>query len=363
MHSPTPPQASTSQETEQRLKQALIKATESIKELLAENDALKRRSPIAIVGMACRFPGGANTPENFWSLLDAGTDAITQAPRSRWNAHEFLAEDHKAPGKMYTAQAGFITEDIDHFDASFFGISPNEAKAMDPQHRLLLEVSWEALENALLLPESLKFSRTGVFIGISGDDYALNHRHSHQPTNIDAYSITGSTFSTAAGRISYTLGLQGPCMALDTACSSSLVAIHQAIKSLQSHESNLAFAGGVNLILHPEMHIGFSKLQAISPDGRCKTFDASANGYVRGEGCGIVILKRLEDAERDGNLILGIIKGSAINQDGKTNGLAAPNGNAQQAVIREALSNANLSPEDVDYVEAHGTGTILGDPI
>ena len=360
----SPTQATdSSSENETRLKQALRQAAASIKELIAENDALKHKSPIAMIGIACRFPGGADTPNKFWDLLTEGVDAIVQAPPSRWEAYDFLDKDLKTPGKMYTAQGGFLKDDIEQFDAQFFGISPNEARAMDPQHRLLLEVSWEALENAFQVPEQLKFSRTGVYVGISGDDYALNHRHSARPETIDAYSITGSTFSTAAGRISYIFGLQGPCMALDTACSSSLVAIHQAVKSLQNRESNLALAGAVNLILHPYMHIGFSKLQAISPDGRCKTFDASANGYVRGEGCAMIVLKRLEDAERDGDRILGIIKGTAINQDGKTNGLAAPNGKAQQAVIREALADANLSPNAVDYVETHGTGTILGDPI
>ena len=345
------------------LKQALRKASESIKDLISENALLKQKSPIAIIGMACRFPGGANSPQAFWDLLKEGTDAICEVPESRWSSQSHLSSDPKEPGKMYTAQGGFLQEAVDEFDAHFFGITPNEAKAMDPQHRLLLEVSWEAFENAFITQEKLKFSRTGVYIGISGDDYALNHRHSHNPNNIDAYSITGSTFSTAAGRISYLFGLQGPCMAIDTACSSSLVAIHQAVRSLQNKESDMAIAGGVNLILHPEMHIGFSKLQAISPDGRCKTFDASANGYVRGEGCAIVVLKRLEDAQKDGDCILGLIQGSAINQDGKTNGLAAPNGNAQQAVIREALDNAKLQSNQVDFIEAHGTGTILGDPI
>ena len=334
--SPTQATDATS-DTEAKLKQALRQAATSIKELIAENEALKQKRPIAMIGIACRFPGGADTPNKFWDLLTEGVDAIVQAPPSRWEAYDFLDKDLKAPGKMYTAQGGFLKEDIEQFDAQFFGISPNEARAMDPQHRLLLEVSWEALENAFQVPEQLKFSRTGVYVGISGDDYALNHRHSARPETIDAYSITGSTFSTAAGRISYLFGLQGPCMALDTACSSSLVAIHQAVKSLQNRESNLALAGAVNLILHPYMHIGFSKLQAISPDGRCKTFDASANGYVRGEGCAMIVLKRLEDAERDGDRILGIIKGTAINQDGKTNGLAAPNGKAQQAVIRDPL--------------------------
>jgi acyl transferase domain-containing protein len=209
----------------------------------------------------------------------------------------------------------------------------------------------------------MKNSKTGVFVGMSSDDYAQAHRHSGQLERIDAYSIMGTTFSTAVGRLSYTLGLQGPCMALDTACSSSLVALHLACQSLRAGESNLALAGGVNLILSPQLHICFSKLQAISPEGKCKTFDASADGYVRGEGCGMVVLKRLQDALKDGDRILAVVKGSAINQDGKTNGLAAPNGNAQQAVICQALADAGLQPARVDYVEAHGTGTVLGDPI
>ncbi|MGZ8171920.1 MULTISPECIES: type I polyketide synthase [Methylobacter] len=348
---------------EEAFRQALQKASMTIRQLLEENASLKNKEPIAIIGMACRFPGGANNPEQFWQLLQGGIDAVTEVPSNRWTAEDYYAADLQAPGKMYTSRGGFLNTPVDGFDADFFGISPKEARAMDPQHRLLLEIGWEALEHACLVPSTLKNSRTGVYVGMSSDDYARSHRHSGQPENIDAYAITGSTFSTAVGRLSYILGLQGPCMALDTACSSSLVALHLACRSLQSGESDLALAGGVNLMLSPELHICFSKLQAISPDGKCKTFDASANGYARGEGCGMVVLKRLKDAVRDGNRILALVKGSAINQDGKTNGLAAPNGNAQQAVIREALADAGLQPAAVDYVEAHGTGTILGDPI
>jgi acyl transferase domain-containing protein len=348
---------------EETYKQALLKATATIRELLKENAALQKKEPIAVVGMACRFPGGANSPEQFWTLLRDGIDAITDVPTARWAAEAYYAADQGAPGKMYTVRGGFLDGPVDQFDASFFGISPREARALDPQHRLLLEISWEALEHACLDPTRLKNSKTGVFVGMSSDDYALAHRHSAQPERIDAYSILGTTFSTAVGRLSYTLGLQGPCMALDTACSSSLVSLHLACQSLRTGESDLALAGGVNLILSPQSHICFSKLQAVSPEGKCKTFDASADGYVRGEGCGMVVLKRLRDALTDGNRILAVVKGSAINQDGKTNGLAAPNGNAQRAVILQALEDAALQPAQVDYVEAHGTGTVLGDPI
>ena len=348
---------------EEVYKQALLKARSTIQKLLIENETLKRKEAIAVVGMACRFPGGGNSPEAFWTMLQDGRDAITDVPLGRWDAEALYAADLHTAGKMYTIRGGFLNTPVDCFDASFFGIAPREARALDPQHRLLLEIGWEALEHACLDPTSLKDTKTGVFVGMSSDDYAQMHRHSGQPERIDAYSIMGTTFSTAVGRLSYALGLQGPCMALDTACSSSLVALHLACQSLRSGESDLALTGGVNLILTPASHICFSKLQAISPDGKCKTFDASANGYVRGEGCGLVVLKRLQDALRDGNRILGVIRGTAVNQDGKTNGLAAPNGHAQQAVIRQALQAAGLHANDVDYVETHGTGTVLGDPI
>lgn len=313
--------------------------------------------------MACRFPAGANSPELYWNLLAQGVDGVTEAPETRWKVSDYLSSDKLEPGKMYTARGGFVDVAVDKFDARFFGISPKEANGLDPQQRLLLEVSWEAIEDAGILPATLKYSRTGVYVGISGDDYARCHRHSGAPQTIDAYSLTGTTPSTSAGRISYTLGLQGPSMALDTACSSSLVALHLATRSLRSGETDMALVGGVNLILSPENHIAFSKLQAISPDGYCRSFDANANGYVRSEGCAMIFLKREADALRDGDKILAVIRGTAINQDGKTNGLAAPNGQAQQAVILEALKDAGVTPAQLDYLEAHGTGTLLGDPI
>ena len=337
---------------------ALQKTREELQQLKSAH-----REPIAIVGMGCRFPGGADTPGRFYELLMQGCDAIRDVPESRWPKDSYYDPDPNATGRMYTARGGFLHGDIAAFDAAFFNISPKEAKSLDPQQRLLLEVSWQALENAGCLPAELKGSKTGVFVGLSGDDYAQFHRHSGDPGRIDAYAITGTTPSTAAGRIAYTFGLQGPCMALDTACSSSLVAVHLACASLRSGESDMALAAGVNLMLTPESHICFSKLHAISPDGACKTFDAAANGYVRGEGCGVVVLKRLRDALAAGGRILALVKGTAINQDGKTNGLTAPNGKAQKAVIQAALANAGIAGEAVDYLEAHGTGTPLGDPI
>ncbi|MEM7345625.1 MAG: beta-ketoacyl synthase N-terminal-like domain-containing protein, partial [Chloroflexota bacterium] len=301
---------------------------------------------IAIIGMGCRFPG-ADNPEEFWQLLQNGVDAITDVPSDRW----------KQEAGATTPRWGGFLQHIDQFDPYFFGILPAEADEMDPQQRLLLEVSWEALENAGIVPHRLAGSQTGVFIGISSNDYV---RLQGAPTPL---SGTGNAFSIAANRLSYLLDLQGPSWAVDTACSSSLVAVHQAILSLRQGESDLALAGGVNLILTPELTDAFSQAGMMAADGRCKTFDARADGYVRGEGAGIVLLKRLPDAMRDGDPILARIKGSAVNQDGRTNGLTAPNGRAQQAVIRRAVADAGIMPAEISYLEAHGTGTELGDPI
>ena len=315
--------------------------------------------PIAIIGISCRFPN-AKTPEAFWQLLRNGVDAITEIPPERWSIDTFYHPEAATPEKMNTRWSGFL-EQVDQFEPSFFGVAPREAQQIDPQQRLLLEVSWEALENAGIIPESLAGSQTGVIIGISSVDY---HRLLYKElSRIEAYSGTGTTLSIAANRLSYLLNLRGPSIALDTACSSSLVAVHLATESLQSRESNLCLVGGVNLILSPEGAITFSQAGMMAADGRCKTFDASADGNVRGEGCGIVVLKRLEDALRDGDNIQAVIKGSAVNQDGLTNGLTAPNGPSQQAVIRQALKKAGVKPAQISYVEAHGTGTSLGDPI
>ncbi|MFN8386728.1 MAG: beta-ketoacyl synthase N-terminal-like domain-containing protein [Anaerolineales bacterium] len=314
--------------------------------------------PIAIIGLSCRFPQ-ADSPQAFWELLRNGVDAITEVPSDRWDVDEFHA-DEPARGKMLTRFGGFL-DHVDQFDPAFFGISPREAARMDPQQRLLLEVSWEALENAFIPPSSLAGTRTGVFVGISSYDYS--RLQFDDPEMIDAYAGTGNAHSIAANRLSYVFDLRGPSMAVDTACSSSLVSAHLACQSLRNGESDLALAGGVNLILTPELTITFSQARMLAPDGHCKTFDASADGYVRGEGCGIIVLKRLSDAMRDGDNILALIRGSAVNQDGRSNGLTAPNGLAQQDVIRTALTQAGVSPNQIGYVEAHGTGTPLGDPI
>ena len=322
----------------------------------------EKHEPIAVIGMGCRFPGGANNPDAYWEMLLRSVDGITEVPKTRWDIDDYYDRDRDAPGKMYTRYGGFI-EDVDKFDPQFFNISPREAEAIDPQQRLLLEVTHNALENAGQSTAKLRGSKTGVFVGQCFDDYSRRSINSGDPTRIDAFNSLGNTSSITAGRIAYVFGLQGATLQLDTTCSSSLVAVHLACQSLRNKESNLAIAGGVNLMLSPEVTIGFCRLKALSADGHCKTFDASADGYVRGEGCGVVILKRLSDAIADSDNILAVIKGSAVNHDGQSNGITAPNGNAQEAVVREALFNAKVKPEEVSYIEAHGTGTSLGDPI
>jgi acyl transferase domain-containing protein/surfactin synthase thioesterase subunit len=315
--------------------------------------------PVAIIGIGCRFPGAEN-PEEFWQLLRDGVDAIAEVPPDRWDIDAFYDPNPSTPGKMNTRWGGFLQQ-VDQFDPQFFGIAPREAMYMDPQQRLLLEVAWEAIEHAGQVPEQLARSSTGVFIGISSNDYPqLLHGG---PDAINAYMGTGNAFSIVANRLSYLFDFRGPSLAIDTACSSSLVAVHLACQSLRTGESNLALAGGVNLLLRPELTIIFSKAQMMAPDGRCKTFDASANGYVRGEGCGIVVLKRLTEAIRDNDRILALIRGSATNQDGRSNGLTAPNGPAQEAVISQALAIAGVASSQISYIELHGTGTSLGDPI
>nr|AEU11006.1 NpnB [Nostoc sp. 152] len=339
------------------------RALRAVEDLQAKLEAVERakKEPIAIVGMGCRFPGGANNPEAFWQLLRDGVDAVTEVPANRWDIDALYDSNPTTPGKIYTRYGGFVSQ-LEEFDAQFFGISPREAVSLDPQQRLLLEVSWEALENASINPSQLAGTQSGVFVGISGNDY-LQRLWASEATEIDAYQGTGNAHSVAAGRLSYILGLTGPSLAVDTACSSSLVAVHLACQSLRNQESDLAIAGGVNLLLSSEISINLSKARMLAPDGRCKTFDATADGYVRGEGCGVIILKRLSDAIKDKNQILALIRGSAVNQDGRSSGLTAPNGPSQQAVIRQALANSGVEPGEVSYLEAHGTGTSLGDPI
>jgi acyl transferase domain-containing protein/SAM-dependent methyltransferase len=316
--------------------------------------------PIAIIGMGMRLPGGVSDAATLEQLLWSGTDAVTEIPPERWSLDELYDADPDAPGKMITRHGAFVTG-VDRFDAEFFGISPREAASMDPQQRLLLQVAWEALEDGGHAGADLAGSRTGVFVGIANNDYG-RALYAH-PRSIDPYFGTGNAFSVAAGRLSYFLGVNGPSIAVDTACSSSLVALHLACQSLRLRECDLALAGGVNLILTPEMNINFSKARMMAPDGRCKTFDAAADGYVRGEGCGILLLRRLSEAMADGDRVLAVVRGSAVNQDGRSGGLTAPNGPSQEAVIRAALGSAEVAPELVSYLEAHGTGTPLGDPI
>lgn len=321
---------------------------------------LAQNEPIAIVGMGCRFPG-AEHPEAFWHLLQHGIDAITEVPKNRWDINAYYDSDPNTPGKMYTRYGGFVPH-LQEFDAQFFRISPREAASLDPQQRLLLEVSWEALEHSSIAPEQLVGSQTGVFVGICGNDY-WHRLLSRKPAEIDAYLATGNSHSIASGRLSYILGCTGPSLSVDTACSSSLVAVHLAVMSLRNKECNLALAGGVNRILLPEVSINFSKARMLSPDSHCRTFDALADGFVRAEGCGLIVLKRLSDALASGNNILALIRGSAVNHDGRTSGLTVPNGPAQQAIIRQALNNSQVEPAQVSYVETHGTATSLGDPI
>ena len=314
--------------------------------------------PIAVIGMGCRFPGGVGSVEAFWEFLRTGQCGVAEVPADRWDVNAFYDPDPRAPGKMATRYGAFI-DGVDQFDPLFFGISPREANFMDPQQRVLLEVAWEALERAGIAADDLTGSSTGAFIGISTTDYAMQF----VGRDIDAFVGTGNAHSIAANRLSYVLGLQGPSMAVDTACSSSLVAVHLACQSLRAGECDLALAGGVNLLLLAETMVNFSQARMLAADGRCKTFDAAADGYGRGEGCGVVVLRRLSDAIASGGPVLAVVRGSAVNHDGRSNGLTAPNGPAQEEVIRQALAAAGVDPLDVGYVEAHGTGTPLGDPI
>ena len=335
----------------------LRRALLAVDRLQQKLDALRGDAsvPIAVIGIGCRFPGAVG-PTAFWDLLRSGRDAIREVPASRWSVQEWYDPELGAPGKMSTRWGGFL-DDIEAFDPRFFGLSPAEAARMDPQQRLVLEVAWEALEHAAVAPESIAGTDAGVFVGISALDFP------QLMAGVPKRAGTGMMHCIAANRLSYFLDLRGPSVAVDTACSSSLVAVHLAAQSLRDGETHLALAGGVNLILNPEWTASFSEAGMMAADGRCKSFDAAADGYVRGEGCGFVVLRRLPDALRAGDPILAVLRGSAVNQDGRSNGLTAPNGLAQQAVLRKALSRAGVEPRDVDYIETHGSGTPLGDAI
>jgi myxalamid-type polyketide synthase MxaD len=340
------------------LKQAFL----AIEKLQNKLDQMQQAQtePVAIIGMGCRFPHGANSPQAFWEMLREGRDGVTEVPPERWDADAYFDPDPQKRGKISTRWGGFL-DNVTDFDARFFGLSPREVVQMDPQQRLVLEVAWEALEAAGQPPDRLAGSRTGVYLGLLNSEYGWLQLQ--DVAGMDAYSGTGTSHSVASGRLSYFLGLQGPSVTLDTACSSSLVAIHMACQALRAGECHLALAGGVSVMLSPLSLMPFTRMGLLAKDGRCKTLDARADGFVGGEGCGMVVLKRLSDAQADGDPILALIRGSAVNQDGRTNVLSAPNGLAQAAVIRQALTNARLEPHDISFVEMHGTGTVYGDPI
>src|SRR5215475_14259056 len=337
------------------LKDALRQSLHKIRDLKWSLEAAENASsqPIAIVGMSCRAPGGLASPESYWSLLESGGDGVGPLPR-RWS-RELMRRLEVVTGGL-TKEGGFL-HDVDQFDASFFGIAPREALEMDPQQRLILEAVWEALERAGIRPESLGQSRTGVYLGSMAGDYGTR---SLETTTI--WTSTGTTSSVLAGRVSYVLGLEGPAMTVDTACSSALTAVHLACQGLRQGECDLALAGGVQVMCSPGLLLGMGA-DAGAPDGRCKAFSAGADGAGWSEGCGVLVLKRVSDAARDGDDILAVIRGSAVNHDGRSQGLTAPNGPSQQRVIRAALSAAGLEADAIDVVEAHGTGTSLGDPI
>lgn len=326
-----------------------------------ENQRHDVEEPIAVIGMACRFPGSVDGPESFWEMIRSGQAGVSDVPPERWDVESFYSPAPGRPGRSYIRQSNFLGRDVGEFDARFFAISPREANSMDPQQRLLLETTWEALENAGQQPEDLRGSKTGVYLGISSNGEYSKLVSSHDVN--DQYLGTGNNSSIASGRISYSLGLHGPAVSVDTACSSSLVCVHLATEALRRQECDVALVSGVNLMLAPQVMAGLCAMNALAPDGKSKPFDASADGYGRGEGCGVVILKRLQDAQSDGDNIHALIRGGAVNNDGETSGLTVPNGMAQRAVLRQALVASGVDADDVDYLEAHGTGTLLGDPI
>ncbi len=346
------------QDNSELLKRAM-RAIDQLQAKLAQIE-MARHEPIAIIGIGCRFPG-ADGADAFWRNLIEGVDSVTEVPSCRWDVEDVFDPDPDAIGKAYTKWGGFL-KDVDLFDAPFFGITPREAACLDPQQRQVMESSWLALEDAGIAPSSVANTRTGVYLGLSGLDYFQMLSRTYG-IRAESFTLSGTAHSIAGGRVSYFLGAQGPNISIDTACSSSLVAVHLAVKGLRAREADMALAGGVNITLLADASIITSRARMMSPTGRCNAFDESADGYVRSEGGAMIVLKRLSDAQRDGNRILALIRGTALNQDGRSSGLTAPHGPSQEAVVRAALEDAGLTASEIAFVEAHGTGTSLGDPI
>ncbi|HSP81969.1 MAG TPA: polyketide synthase, partial [Myxococcaceae bacterium] len=344
----------------QLLQQQLVKIRKL--EARLEQAEAARREPIAITGMACRLPGGVESPEAFWELLEKGVDATSEVPPDRWDAEALYDPDPEAKGKIRTRRGGFL-KDVAGFDARFFGISDREAASMDPQQRLVLETAWEALERAGHAVDRRKRERVGVYVGVMNNEYGQLLLEGGGLERIDPYFIGARANCAISGRLSYLFGFQGPSLTVDAACASSLVAVHLACQALRNGECTSALVAGVNLILSPEASVYLSCSGALSPDGRCKTFDASADGFGRAEACGVLVLEKLSEAQARRANILAVIRGSAVGHDGPSSAFTVPNGTAQQAVIRQALEGAGVAPAEVNYLEAHGTGTSLGDPV